>query len=479
MEEQSSSSEPAPKPAPKGRGLWVAVAVVVVVVVVVLAAFLGGLFAPAPPKEDGILKIGIIMSLTGQSGLEVFGPKNYKGAQLAIEEINKDGGVLGKPVEYVLEDDQGINSVAADKARKLITTDHVDAIIGAVGSGKCAAVLEVTRPNQVVQVSASCTSPIFSNNTYTGGYFFRTAPSDALQGVVAANWAYNNRTWRNMAVIGNKNPYGQGLANVFKTKFSSFSGATISGIGIFDEGKASYTSDLTSLFASGVPTAIYMANYPTDGLNVMRDWYANNAWRNVQWLFSEGVLDQSGFIDKLTAQGITANVAQTFQGSAPGAYLGVVGGLYDRFLTAYKTRFNNEDPGLFTANAYDAVYILAAAAQKAKATVGSALKGQMQAVSGPPGTVYNGGQWKAISAALNQSTDINYEGASGSVNLDQYGDPLSGYGIWGINQTNKIKTVALFNESQVVAMLGAPPAPVGAAGMQSLSVEWIAPIRFG
>ncbi len=479
MEEQSSSSGEAPKPAPKGRGLWVAVAVVIVIVVVVLAAVLGGLFSPAPPKEDGILKIGIIMSLTGQSGLEVFGPKNYKGAQLAIEEINKDGGVLGKPVEYILEDDQGINSVAADKARKLITTDHVDAIIGAVGSGKCAAVLEVTRPNQVVQVSASCTSPIFSNNTYTGGYFFRTAPSDALQGVVAATWAYNNRTWRNMAVIGNKNPYGQGLANVFKAKFSSFSGATISGIGIFDEGKASYTSDLTTLFASGVPAAIYMANYPTDGLNVMRDWYANNGWRNVQWLFSEGVLDQSGFIDKLTAQGITANVAQTFEGSAPGAYLGVVGGLYDRFLTAYKARFSNEDPGLFTANAYDAVYILAAAAQKAKATVGSALKDQMRAVSGPPGTIYNGGQWKVTSAALNQSVDINYEGASGSVNLDQFGDPLSGYGIWGINQTNKIKTVALFNESQVVAMLGAPPAPVGAAGTQWPSVEWIAPTRFG
>src|SRR2546426_10245838 len=203
MEAEKAPSGEIAKAASKGRGLWVAVAGVVVVVVVVLAAFLGGLFAPAPPKEDGILKIGIIMSPTGQSGLEVFGPKNYKGAQLAIEEINKDGGVLGKPVEYVLEDDQGINSVAADKARKLITTDHVDAIIGAVGSGKCAAALEVTRPNQVVQGSASCTSPIFSNNTYTGGYFFRTAPSDALQGVVAANWAYN-RTWRSMAAIGDR-----------------------------------------------------------------------------------------------------------------------------------------------------------------------------------------------------------------------------------------------------------------------------------
>src|SRR2546422_353560 len=252
MEEEKAPSGEIAKAASKGRGLWVAVAVVVVVVVVVLAAFLGGLFAPAPPKEDGILKIGIIMSLTGTSGLEVFGPKNYKGAQLAIEEINKAGGVLGKPIQYVLEDDQGIDSVAADKARKLITPDHVDAIIGAVGSGKCAAVLEGTRPNQVVQVSASCTSPVFSDTTYTGGYFFRTAPSDALQGVVAATWAYN-RTWRSMAAIGNNNPYGRGLSSVFATKFASFSGATITARANFTEGKTSYSSDLQALFTPTLP----------------------------------------------------------------------------------------------------------------------------------------------------------------------------------------------------------------------------------
>ncbi len=478
MEEEKAPSGEMAKAAPKARGLWVAVAVVVVVVVVVLAAFLGGLFAPAPPKEDGILKIGIIMSLTGTSGLEVFGPKNYRGAQLAIEEINKAGGVLGKPVQYILEDDQGIDSVAADKARKLITTDHVDAIIGAVGSGKCAAVLEVTRPNQVVQVSASCTSPVFSDTAYTGGYFFRTAPSDALQGVVAATWAYNNRTWRTMAVIGNNNPYGRGLSSVFATKFDSFSGTTITARANFTEGKASYASDLQALFTGTLPEAVYMAEYPTDGLNVMRDWYTNSAWRSVEWLFSEGVLDQAGYIDKLTAQGIPLSVSQLFQGSAPGAYLGVVGDLYNRFLQNYSARFNKEDPGLFTANAYDAVYLISAAAQRAKATVGSAIKDQMRAVSGPPGTVVVGGQWKTMLPLLNQSTDINYEGASGAVNLDQFGDPLSGYGIWGINQTGKIKTVALFNETQVIGMLG-PPALVSQLDSRSQSVEWIAPTRFG
>jgi branched-chain amino acid transport system substrate-binding protein len=474
MEEQEAPPSAAPMPAQRGKALWIAVAVVIVVAVVVVAAVFLGVFN-APPAEDGVLKIGIVMSLTGQSGLEVFGPKNYKGAQLAIEEINKGGGVLGKPIQYVLEDDQGIDSVAADKARKLITTDHVDAIIGAVGSGKCAAALEVTRPNGVVQVSASCTSPVFSNTSYSGGWFFRTAPSDALQGVVAATYSKNNLSWTSMAAIGNNNPYGRGLANVFKTKFIAL-GGTVTNLGIFPEGKTSYTSDLQTLFTGTLPQAVYMANYPTDGLNIMRDWYANANWRSVKWLFSEGVLDQAGFVDKLTAM-MPLTVVQTFNGSAPGAYLGVVGGLYDRFFDNYTARFAGEDPGLFTANAYDAVYLIAAAAQRAQATVGSAIKGQMRTVSGPPGTTMTGGQWKTILPQLNSTADVNYEGASGAVNLDQFGDPLSGYGIWGVDETGKIKTLALFDEAAVVAMQGSPPETVSASSLGIASVEWIAPTR--
>src|SRR5437773_12241858 len=93
MEEQSSSSGAAPKRAPKSKALWIVVAVIVVVVVVLLAAVLGGLFGPS---EDRVLKIGTVLSLTGTSGLEVFGPNNEKGVRLAVKEINAAGGVLGQ-----------------------------------------------------------------------------------------------------------------------------------------------------------------------------------------------------------------------------------------------------------------------------------------------------------------------------------------------------------------------------------------------
>jgi len=456
MEEQKPPSEGAAAPAAKGKGLWIGIAVVVVVVLLLLALVLTGFFNPPVPEEE-VLRIGTVLSLTGTSGLEVFGPNNLRGAQLAVKEINAAGGVLGRPIEVVSEDDGGVEATATARAQKLVTTNRVDALIGAVGSGFCAAVLEVTKANSVVQVSASCTSPIFSNLTYTGGWFFRTAPSDALQGVVAANYSYTVRGWTTMVALGNNNPYGNGLANVFKTEFERL-GGTVTAYSL-PLNLASYTSDLSAAFGSTPPEAVYMAEYPTDGLKVMRDWAANPAWASIEWLFSEGVLEQAGFVDKLPAQGIDNTTLRTFQGSAPGAYLGIVGGRYDDFVARYRAEYGaTADPGLFTSNAYDAVYLIASAAQKAGRATGADIKAQLRSVATPTGTIVTGDEWSTIVARFAAGGDIDYDGASGALNLDQYGDPLSGYAIWGINATNRIYTVAEYNETTVVEMLGAPPA---------------------
>jgi len=207
----------------------------------------------------------------------------------------------------------------------------------------------------------------------------------------------------------------------------------------------------------------------------MQDWYANPAWANISWVFSEGVLEQAGFVDRLYANGIDAN-ASGFQGSAPGAYLGVVGPLFNDFKTRYMAANSNEDPGLFTANAYDAVYLLAAAAQKAGEATAQGIKDNIRAVAGSPGSQFHGGQWAAMRAAIDSSTDVDYDGASGAVNLDTYGDPLSGYGIWGVNITGKIITLKTYDESTVVAMTqGAPPMPVGTRS--GIEVDWSATVR--
>jgi len=457
MEEQQSAPEAPPTPAPStGKGMWIGLIVVIIVIVILLAAVFGGLLAP-PAAQDKTLKIGTVLSLTGTSGLEAYGPTNQRGVTLAVNEINAAGGVLGNPIVLTNEDDAGVVATARDKAQKLVTTNQVDAIIGAVGSAYCQSILEgVTKANKVIQISASCTSPLFSNLTYTDGWFLRTAPSDALQGVVAANYAYTNRSFRNVGVIGNDNAYGRGLTGVFATKFRALNASNVATVSIFANGKTTYNSELTALITPQTQ-AIYMANYPTDGLTVMRDWAANPTWANIKWIFSEGLLSQGKFVDQLVTDGINP---QTFEGSAPGAYLGIVGALYDGFLARYKAAYSNQDPGLFTANAYDAVYLLAAAAQKAGVATSQGIKDNIRAVAGPPGTTFTGGQWAAIRNAIANNTDINYEGASGAVDIDALGDPFSGYAIWGVNSTNKIVTLHYYPESLVRTLLGAPPAPV-------------------
>src|SRR5881397_2779274 len=130
MEEQQVPAGAAPKAAPKSRAVWIAVAVIVVIIVVVLAAVLGGLFTPAGKPA---LRIGTLLSLTGS--LDDYGPGNTKGAQLAVEHINAAGGVLGQPIQLVSEDDQTLPAAAAGAMTKLVTTNHVNAVVGAQFSG--------------------------------------------------------------------------------------------------------------------------------------------------------------------------------------------------------------------------------------------------------------------------------------------------------------------------------------------------------
>jgi ABC-type branched-subunit amino acid transport system substrate-binding protein len=427
--------------------LWIGVAVVVVVVVIILGLVFAGVFAPPQVSEDEILKIGTVLPLTG--GLAAYGPGGEQGARLAVDEINANGGVLGRPVELFTGDSQTDAAAGRDAAMALIQTNHVDAIVGAYGSGISSAVLQVTKANDVVQVSPASTSVIFSNHTFDEDWFFRTVASDALQGVVAAHYAYDERAFTSMAVIGINNPYGNGLVTVFSDGFESL-GGTITQSLIIPEAQASYTGTLADLWdgPEPAPEAVYFVAYPDTGLQLMSDWWASRASWPTEWIFSEGLQAQS-FIDDLVTGGIDVSL---FEGSAPVAPSGT---LYDAFETRYTAEFS-EDPVLFASNAYDAVYMIAIAAQKAGTASGSAIQAEMLDISRPPGTAVNPGPsgWAAF---LDTGTaDVDYEGASGALNWDAFGDPTSAYEIWHMDAANQITRLMFYDEATVVGWLGAP-----------------------
>src|SRR6266480_63977 len=447
MEEPSSSSGEAPKPASRGKALWIVIAVLVVIVVVVLAAAVGGLFSPSGKAP---LRIGTLLSLTG--GLALFGPGDTKGANLAVEEINAAGGVLGQKVEIYNEDDQTDSTAALAAATKLITQNHVDAIVGAQFSGGSLSSIKFAGDNGVVMVSPSATSVKLSDLTVTNGWFFRTISSDRLQGSVAASYLGTNQSFKYAAAMVINNPYGIGLGAIFKQKFEALGGGhVVNTTVVIPEKQADYSAALTQLFAAN-PQVVYFVAYPDTGLTVMKQWEQQRgshagAW-DKQWVFSEGLQDQV-FVDQLHDPAVGVDVTKLW-GTAPAA---PVSSLYNDFVSRYKARYTNQTPQLYASHTYDAVYLIALAAQKAGAVDGASIKAQLRAVSGglsTGGTVIKGGQWSKALTTLAAGTAVNWEGASGSENLNSTNDPAVGsYEVWGVNSTFKIIRRAFFGESLI------------------------------
>src|SRR5213596_3597084 len=446
MEEQSSSSGAAPTPAPKSKSLWIVVAVIVVVVVVLAAAVLGGLFTPAAKPA---LRIGTLLSITG--ALSQYGPGDTQGAYLAVHQINAAGGVLGQPIQLYTEDDQTDQTAAAAATTKLITQNHVSAIVGAQFSGGTIASIGIAKAAGVPMVSPSATSPALSNLTLTGGYFFRTAPSDALQGVVAATYLYGsggaNRSFRYVNLVGRDDSYGRGLVGVIKTKFTALGGHVNTTV-IINPKATTFTTDLQTLFSTN-PQAVYFAGFPGEGLILMTQWQqglsSNTGW-NRPWIFSEG-LDSQTFMDQLHSSQVNIDVTK-IKGTSPVSPFGAV---HDVFVAQYKAATTTTStPVLYTDYTYDAVYLIALAAQKAGSVDGNAIKANLPVIAKGSGTVIKPGQWSLALSTLNQSGGaVNWEGAAGSEDFDANGDVRGPYEVWGVNSSFGIYRIAFIPESSI------------------------------
>jgi ABC-type branched-subunit amino acid transport system substrate-binding protein len=376
---------------------------------------------------------------------------------MAAEEINAAGGVLGQAVQVFHADDQTSPAVARDAASSLISTKRVAAIIGSLSSGSCLAIVEVARSSGVPEVAPGCTSPLFSNLSLTGGWFARTAPSDALQGVVAASYSYVNLSLARAAVIASDSAYGRGVAASFIGNFTRLRGTISAGSPRYvQESATDYTTDLHAILdAAPPPLIVYVAMYPPSGTIMMRNWWSglgsNPGWRNMTWIFSEVLYDQTNFIDPLVAGGVDV---RGFLGTSPAAYADRPPPRYPAWAARYRTLYG-ELPQLFAANAYDAVYLIALAAQAAGFAGGGSIRAQLRIVANPPGTVIGPDEWSQAVGELTNGRDVDYEGASGSITLDALGDPLAAHVIWAVNVSNGLYVKEFFSETLVSSLL--PP----------------------
>jgi branched-chain amino acid transport system substrate-binding protein len=203
---------------------------------------------------DDTIKIGEYACLTGQTAS--FGTASHQGAQMAIDDANTKGGILGKKIKLITEDDQSKPGEAATAVRKLISRDHVVALIGEMVSSRSLEAGPIAQQNKIPMVSGS-SNP---NVTKIGNYVFRVCFVDSFQGTVMAKFALESLKKTRIAVLTDvRQDYSVGLSQFFKEYFTK-NGGTVVAEQSYSSGDQDFKAQLTSIKAAN-PEAIFVPGY--------------------------------------------------------------------------------------------------------------------------------------------------------------------------------------------------------------------------
>jgi branched-chain amino acid transport system substrate-binding protein len=366
------------------------------------------LLAGAAGAED--IKIGVILGFTGP--LESITPMMGQGAELAMKEVTDSGKLLGgSAVTSVRADSTCIDAAAATAAaERLVTTDKVNAILGADCSGVTGAVLaNVSVPNGIVQISPSATSPGLST-AEDGGLFFRTAPSDARQGEVLTS-VLKDRGINSVAISFTNNDYGKGLAESIKAAFEA-AGGKVTIVAAHEDGKADYSAEVGALASAGGDALIVAGYVDQGGSGII-----------------QASLDTGAFSTFVLPDGMYGTVLEEKFGASLNGSFGTVPGNDSpggtTFLDMAKAA-GFEGTSSYAGESYDAAALIMLAMQAAGSSASSALKDKVMDVANAPGEkIYPGELAKGLEL-LAAGTDIDYVGAT-AVELIGPGEAAGSY----------------------------------------------------
>ena len=332
-------------------------------------ALAGTLLLASCAKQSDTIKVGEYASLTGKEA--GFGQTSHHGVVLAVEEINAAGGVLGKKLELVVEDNQTKSGESATAVKKLISRDKVIALIGEVSSSRSLEAGPVAQQAKVPMIAPAATNP---EVTKKGDYIFRVCFIDPFQGTVMAKFAQGDLKVKNVAIISSvSNAYSVGLAKFFRETFTA-GGGTIPVEQKYSEGDKDFRAQLTAVKAAGVE-AVFVPGYYTESALIVRQ--ARDLGITVPFLGGDGWEDEQ--LLKIAGDALNGCYYSTHF-SAENSDPAVAS-----FVGKYKKRWNGEVPGAFSALGYDAIYVLVDAIKRAGSTEGPKLRDALAATKGVPG----------------------------------------------------------------------------------------------
>lgn len=355
------------------------------------------------------VKIGVILGYTGP--IESLTGPMAESAELAIAEVNASGKFMdGKTIESVRGDTTCIDSAAAVAAtERLVTSDKVAGIVGGDCSGVTGAMLQnVARPNGVVMVSPSATSPALTT-AEDDGLFFRTAPSDARQGQVIAE-ILKEKGISSAAMTYTNNDYGKGLADSIQANFEGMGGSiTISAP--HEDGKGDYGAEVAALSQAGGEVLIVAGYLDQGGKGV------------IQGSLDTGAFDTFVLPDGMIGDSLPAAIGPDLDGS-----FGTVPGTDSKGVEIFEA--NAEAAGIktdaFSAESYDAAALIMLAMQAAGSTSSADYKEKILEVANAPGEEIQPGELGRALEILASGGDIDYVGAS-AVELVNGGESAGNY----------------------------------------------------
>jgi len=204
------------------------------------------------------IKVGEFASLTGKEA--TFGQMSHRGTELAIQEVNAAGGLLGKKIQLIYEDDQSKAGEPATVVKKLISRDRVLAVLGEVASSRSMEAAPICQQNKIPMISPSSTNVRL---TEMGDYIFRVCFTDEFQGKLLSNFAKRTLKAAKIAIMTDvKSDYSVGLSRDFKTPFTAAGGAIVAEQ-TYNGGDKDFKGQLTAIKAAN-PDAIVVTGYYTD-----------------------------------------------------------------------------------------------------------------------------------------------------------------------------------------------------------------------
>jgi branched-chain amino acid transport system substrate-binding protein len=314
------------------------------------------------------VKIGVFMSLTGSTAQ--FGISSTNGIKMAAEEVNAAGGVNGKQIELLVQDDRSDAQEAATIVTKFVTQDGVHGILGEVASSRSIAAAPIAQNAKVPMLTPSSTNP---EVTKAGDYIFRSCFIDPVQGAAMSQFAGKSLGKRRAALmVDRKNDYSTGLEKVINEVFPKFGGQVVI-TQSFQEGDTDFNGQLTSIKGAN-PDVIFIPGY-----------YGDVA------LIAKQARDKGLNVPLVGGDGWDSAQLYTIGGAAVvGSYFTNHYSPYDtdpkvqKFVQGYQQRYG-QIPDALAATAYDAAHIMFDAVKRANSLDGKAIRDALAATKDFPG----------------------------------------------------------------------------------------------